>query len=81
MGRLAGQPAARTNPGTEHSRRIHGHRFNAPRVEVPQTSTERSAATTNTTPWRAAPTLGTSIENGEGVSERSEVRHRTSGLG
>ena len=35
----SGQPAARTNPGTEHSRRIHGHRFNAPRVEVPQTST------------------------------------------
>ena len=41
-----GQPAARTNPGTEHSRRIHGHRFNAPRLEVPQTSTERATATT-----------------------------------
>ena len=42
----AGQPAARTNPGTEHSRRIHGHRFNAPRLEVPQTSTERATAIT-----------------------------------
>ena len=31
-----GQPAARTNPDTEHRRRIPGHRFNAPRLEVPR---------------------------------------------
>ena len=48
----SGQPAARTNPGTEHSRRIRARRFNAPHLEVPQTSAvsptsdERSAATT-----------------------------------
>jgi hypothetical protein len=38
-----GQPAARTNPGTERSRWIRARRFAAPRLEVPQTSTERSA--------------------------------------
>ena len=41
-----GQPAARTNPGTERSRWIHARRFNAPRLEVPQTSTERATAIT-----------------------------------
>ena len=41
-----GQPGARTNPGTEHSRRIRAPRFNAPRLEVLQTSTERATATT-----------------------------------
>ena len=40
----AGQPAARTNPGTEHSRRIHARRFNAPRLEVPQTIALPAAA-------------------------------------
>ena len=40
-----GRPAARTNPGTERSRRIHERRFTAP-VEVPQSSTERATATT-----------------------------------
>ena len=40
-----GQPA-HTNSGAERSRRIHVRRFTAPRLEVPQTSTERSAATT-----------------------------------
>jgi hypothetical protein len=50
----AGQPASRTDPGTEHSRRIHGHRFNAPRVEVPQTSTERVTDCTNASQfWRS----------------------------
>jgi hypothetical protein len=38
----SGQPAASTNPGTEHSRRIHARRFTAP--EVPQSSTERATA-------------------------------------
>jgi hypothetical protein len=47
-----GQPAARTNPGTEHSRRIHGHRFNPPRLEVPQTSTERATSTERSAAWR-----------------------------
>ena len=37
-----GQPA-HTNSGTERRRRIHVRRFTAPRLEVPQTSTERSA--------------------------------------
>jgi hypothetical protein len=40
-----GQPAAHANSGTERSRRIHAGRFTASRVEVPQSSNERSAVT------------------------------------
>jgi hypothetical protein len=42
----SGQPTAHANSGTEHSRRIRARRFNAPRLEVPQTSTERATAIT-----------------------------------
>jgi hypothetical protein len=38
----SGQPA-HTNSGAERSRQIHVRRFTVPRLEVPQTSTERSA--------------------------------------
>jgi hypothetical protein len=41
-----GQPTARTNPGTEGSRGVRARRFNAPRVKVPQSSTERATAIT-----------------------------------
>jgi len=50
------RPAARTNPGPESSRRIHARRFNAPRLEVPQTSSELSAATTIEKPGTRAGT-------------------------